>query len=80
MQIRIVLFPLITSTFVKTSGRSLHDNAAIRIFMFLTQLFLAIKTAYLKLYFENILLKTIVFTLFRFKLHKQCAISLRNFI
>ena len=47
------------------------DNAAIRIFLFLTQLFLAIQTIYLKLYFENMLVKP---SFYAISLHKQRAI------
>jgi hypothetical protein len=47
MQIRIALIPLITSTFVFYAWE-LPDNAAIRIFMFLS-----IKT----IYFENMFVK-----------------------
>ena len=57
MQIHIALIPLITSIFVFYAWE-LPDNATIRIFMFLTHLFLAIKTIYLNwLYFENTLVK-----------------------
>jgi hypothetical protein len=68
MQIRIALIPLITLTFVLYSWELL-DNVAIRILIFLAHLFLSIKSIYLKLYFENMLVKP-----------KQCAISLRNFV
>jgi hypothetical protein len=56
MQIRIALIPLITSTFVLYAW-GLPDNAVIRIFTFLAHLFLSIKSIYLKLYFENMLVK-----------------------
>jgi hypothetical protein len=51
MQIHIALIPLNTSTFVLYAWR-LPDNAVIRIFTFLS-----IKSIYLKLYFENMLVK-----------------------
>ena len=56
MQIHIALIPLITSIFVFYAWEL--PDATIRIFMFLTHLFLAIKTIYLNwLYFENTLVK-----------------------
>jgi hypothetical protein len=56
MQIHIALIPLITSIFVFYTWEL--PDATIRIFMFLTHLFLAIKTIYLNwLYFENTLVK-----------------------
>ena len=51
MQIRIALIPLITSTFVLYAW-GLPDNVAIRIFVFLS-----IKSIYLKLYFEKMLVE-----------------------
>jgi hypothetical protein len=54
MQIRIALIRI---AIVLLYAWGLPNNAAIRIFIFLTHLFLSIKSIYLKLYFENTLVK-----------------------